>query len=155
MDINLFIGSGRSGHLSHAEVLNSLDGSWDCSADCVLDSSFGVVLFNHKYVSSHCLDVDLESFRIDGLETENVQNSDVDTCIINDLPSSLSLAHALIASWVVTAAVITISLSSGDDLISLAVLFYCLHFPSSKGSSLGKRMGTSGLDVLMKTGPSL
>ena len=146
MDINLFIGSGRSGHLSHAEVLNSLDGSWDCSADCVLDSSFGVVLFNHKYVSSHCLDVDLESFRIDGLETENVQNSDVDTCIINDLPSSLSLVHALIASWVVTAAVITISLSSGDDLMSLAVLFNCYIFQARRVHRWGRGWG---LQVLM------
>jgi hypothetical protein len=57
VDLQLLFRLGRTGHLPHTEVGDPLDGGRHCSAHCVVDPAFGVVLFRDDHVAANLLDV--------------------------------------------------------------------------------------------------
>jgi hypothetical protein len=58
-----------------------LDAGWDGSADCIVDSSLGVMLLSDDDLAASGFDVGAQSFLVQGLEREEVDNSDLDSCI--------------------------------------------------------------------------
>lgn len=95
MDFHLFIGLGTSRDVVDAEVLQLFDCPNEGTTDSITDTSLGVVLFNDKDTASNGLDVGAETFDVEGLETEDVEDADVEAWVKGKVPSAVSSWAAL------------------------------------------------------------
>lgn len=57
VDLELLVGLGGAWDSTDAEVLDSLDRSWNCTADCIIDSSFWVMLLCNDNNASNLFDI--------------------------------------------------------------------------------------------------
>lgn len=79
VDVYLLIRGCRTRDVSHTQVFDSLDRPRNHSTNSVPNTSLRVVLFNEKDVSSTFFNVLFETFDVQRLQTENVQNSNSNT----------------------------------------------------------------------------
>lgn len=75
MDLKLLFRLGRTWDSMNAEMSDSFDGGSNSSADCIIDSSFRIVLLHNDHSSTNLLDIVLESLHIQRLERKDIQHS--------------------------------------------------------------------------------
>jgi len=64
VNLQLLLRFSRAWHSSDTKVLDSLDGCGNSSANSIVNSAFGVMLFHNDHVSAHCLDVCSQAFHV-------------------------------------------------------------------------------------------
>lgn len=76
LDLELLVRLGRSRDSPHAEMPDVLDCSSSMPADSLVSTTCFVVLLDNNYIAAALFDVFAHTLRVEGLQTEQVYNSD-------------------------------------------------------------------------------
>ena len=55
---------------------NAFDGSRYCSADSIIDASFGIMLLHYDHIAAHLFDILLQTLDVQWLQRKDVQHTD-------------------------------------------------------------------------------